>query len=908
MTTSFQDTKYTILFKFPIRRRAEKLFSTLDRYYEYIENKENFLFLINIDKDDAVLNNQRIITRLEKYKNLKVSIGNSKNKIEAVNVDISKISYDICVLVSDDMIPQVRGFDNIIREKMQKHFPDTDGILFFSDGHQKEKLNTLCIFGKKYYERFGYIYCPLYTTTECDREYTEVGYMLKKQVYFEQVIIEHRHPTYTNTPTDSLYEKNKIGSDIDNKLYYKRKNMNFPIYRPKQEIIFYTSLNPNPEHIKRQQKAVQTWIDLKILVFSVNYIDEVEGLKKLFPCVNFAATMETSEKEFGKKYIKINTILNIAKQQDSECVCLINSDIKIIPQDNLFDELKNKSKEGLVIASRYNYDGAISTAKMEATGIDVFSFNKKYINIIPEDIYSMGIPVWDYWIPCQFVNAKLPIFYINKPLFFHQSHDILWKRKSWEMLLLKRGREMNDSETDAGRLAKIMYNMFIKNVTIIKENFDSTNVCQFLNGIENPIIFECGANNGSDTKVFSEIPNAIVHAFECDPRNKFDHLPENVIKNYVAISDKNGSETLTLSEKYYNVNYSCSSGIRKPKNHLKKYPYVTFGETIQVPSITLDTYCKEKGIDHIDFIWADIQGAEGNMILGGKDILKHTKYLYTEFSNDEMYEGQINVQKILELLPDFYIMGYYADNILLCNKNYFAPNSLFRFHKKALLYATEKTSGKMKLFTYFSPLHNQYFENYFKPSVNNLNEFELSYDESHIQMCLTGDYSSQGFKDECQNKIKAILNFMLEINNNEYFLYSDVDIIFFNSAKDYLTRYVNSNSDIIFQDNGENVLNTGFMLIKKTDYVINLFNQTVQDLTVSTNINDNDQVVINKIIDRTKCSMFDKKIFHYGLCSSLSLWQGQDFDLPDGCIAFHACYAIGYNSKIKLLEIVKEKK
>ena len=52
----------------------------------------------------------------------------------------------------------------------------------------------------------------------------------------------------------------------------------------------------------------------------------------------------------------------------------------------------------------------------------------------------------------------------------------------------------------------------------------------------------------------------------------------------------------------------------------------------------------------IDFLWADIQGAEGEMIRGGQKALSATPFLYTEYSNDELYEDQVSLCEILGLL------------------------------------------------------------------------------------------------------------------------------------------------------------------------------------------------------------------------------------------------------------------
>jgi hypothetical protein len=52
-------------------------------------------------------------------------IGLSKSKIDAVNRDINeyKKHWDIVLLASDDMIPQIKGYDNIIRDNMMFNYP-----------------------------------------------------------------------------------------------------------------------------------------------------------------------------------------------------------------------------------------------------------------------------------------------------------------------------------------------------------------------------------------------------------------------------------------------------------------------------------------------------------------------------------------------------------------------------------------------------------------------------------------------------------------------------------------------------------------------------------------------------------------------------------------------------------------
>jgi hypothetical protein len=218
-----------LLIKFPTRGRKDKFFSTLDKYHEYCKNMDDTDFLISLDEDDNDMNTNQVLDRLSKYKNTKVIVGSSKSKIDAVNRDLNnyKEHWDIVLLASDDMVPQIKGYDDIIRHNMMFNYPDTDGILFFNDGFQGNKLNTLCILGKKYYERFNYIYHPDYKSCWSDNEFMVVGNILKKQSYIDQVIIRHEHPDWGYGNPDHVHQNNVSDWQHDYDVYNKRLINNF---------------------------------------------------------------------------------------------------------------------------------------------------------------------------------------------------------------------------------------------------------------------------------------------------------------------------------------------------------------------------------------------------------------------------------------------------------------------------------------------------------------------------------------------------------------------------------------------------------------------------------------------------------------------------------------------------------
>jgi hypothetical protein len=129
--------------------------------------------------------------------------------------------WDIVILVSDDMIPIIRGYDNRIRSGMH---PSLDHVVWVYDGFQNGSLNTLNIFGRVRYEKWGYMYYPEYKSLFCDNEVTDWCKDHPMQcTVIPTVLIKHDHPLATGKGFDELYTKNQAGYNDDKRLYERRR-------------------------------------------------------------------------------------------------------------------------------------------------------------------------------------------------------------------------------------------------------------------------------------------------------------------------------------------------------------------------------------------------------------------------------------------------------------------------------------------------------------------------------------------------------------------------------------------------------------------------------------------------------------------------------------------------------------
>lgn len=198
-----------------------------------------------------------------------------------------------------------------------------------------------------------------------------------------------------------------------------------------------------------------------------------------------------------------------------------------------------------------------------------------------------------------------------------------------------------------------------------------------LDNKSNPTIFEIGCADGGDTEEFFNIlDNPTIYCFEPEPKNikiLKDRFKDN--NNFIlyegVVSDKDGELIFHRSRSEGHPEALCYSGsVKTPKDHVQEWPSIKFDNDITVLSITLDSFCKINNVQKIDFIWMDVQGAEDLVISGGKDTLStKVKYLYTEYSNREYYQGQKNLNEILSQLGDNWeVVQDYSTDVLLKNQ------------------------------------------------------------------------------------------------------------------------------------------------------------------------------------------------------------------------------------------------
>ena len=152
---------------------------------------------------------------------------------------------------------------------------------------------------------------------------------------------------------------------------------------------------------------------------------------------------------------------------------------------------------------------------------------------------------------------------------------------------------------------------------------------------ENPIVFEVGAFEGSDSvKLAKTWPKGVIISFEANPE-RFTQYQKKAIEfsnmqGYnLAVNTYNGTAEFFLcwgTNGKDRVFEGASSLLPAAESMAIHY----MGPKITVPCVILDDWCQQNHIDAFDFMWLDLEGFEIQFLKSSPQILKDTKVIYTE--------------------------------------------------------------------------------------------------------------------------------------------------------------------------------------------------------------------------------------------------------------------------------------
>ncbi|KKP27047.1 MAG: Methyltransferase FkbM family [candidate division TM6 bacterium GW2011_GWF2_30_66] len=166
------------------------------------------------------------------------------------------------------------------------------------------------------------------------------------------------------------------------------------------------------------------------------------------------------------------------------------------------------------------------------------------------------------------------------------------------------------------------------------------------------VVFDVGANVGEwSTHVFSNVDSILIHSFEpikfVYDKLKNNLMNKNVVTHNMALSNNTGSKIFY----YYPVNSELSGfydrDILREKFNIR-------AEKILVDVSTIDLFCNENEISHIDFLKIDTEGEELNVLLGAKSFLEQKRISIVQFEYGGTYlDSKIKLKQVFDLFMGF---------------------------------------------------------------------------------------------------------------------------------------------------------------------------------------------------------------------------------------------------------------
>lgn len=236
--------------------------------------------------------------------------------------------------------------------------------------------------------------------------------------------------------------------------------------------------------------------------------------------------------------------------------------------------------------------------------------------------------------------------------------------------------------------------LILKNISIQGLNYRNTdiqqngelflikNIAKYQSGLKEPVLFDVGANIGNYSKTLKEIFPATSKIFAFEPfsvpfkeLSALSNTAPNIKAFQIGLSDK--EEELIV---YSSDEFSEIGGVYNRDLIFHDIPH---SKQEKGKFKTIETFCAENKIDHINFMKIDVEGHELSVLKGAASFLENNKIDFIQF---EFGAGNI------------FSRTYFTDFYSKLNKNY----NLYRLLKDGLIEITSYNAElEMQILAYY---------------------------------------------------------------------------------------------------------------------------------------------------------------------------------------------------------------
>jgi len=189
------------------------------------------------------------------------------------------------------------------------------------------------------------------------------------------------------------------------------------------------------------------------------------------------------------------------------------------------------------------------------------------------------------------------------------------------------------------------------------------------------VILDLGANIGNESVILAtQFPKAQIYSFECNPVAIEKCKEKTSTCSNIQVIPKAVQSSYKKEIDFYSVvgSHPASSLFLTNGEYEKDQGKARFvQQKIKVDSTRIDIWANENGIDHIDLVWMDLQGAELDALIGFGDLIKTVKMIYVEVQYKPIYKGSATNEAIDKfLLDNGFVNVWYDKKRLKLSKNW----------------------------------------------------------------------------------------------------------------------------------------------------------------------------------------------------------------------------------------------
>ncbi|NJO46845.1 MAG: glycosyltransferase [Oscillatoriales cyanobacterium RM2_1_1] len=211
-----------------------------------------------------------------------------------------------------------------------------------------------------------------------------------------------------------------------------------------QKLIVVTSIAPG--NLETQTAAIASWQGLGFSVISLNAPEEIQQIQSVYPTVKFQAATRTAQAQAGKPLVYLDDLIKCLQDSNSQVCGIINADIQLKAGSDFLDFILENSKNAVVFGSRVEVKlaaeiaGATIAGRVYDKGFDFFFFDPEFLTELPNSLFCLGLPWWDFYIPLIAIQKQWRLKQLITPVAYHVHHAVNYSNENWQIYGLEFAR------------------------------------------------------------------------------------------------------------------------------------------------------------------------------------------------------------------------------------------------------------------------------------------------------------------------------------------------------------------------------------------------------------------------------------------------------------------------------------